>query len=176
MSIDGWMSSLSGLITFSSEKDRKAAQGAIADCVSSFEISNGEAPVGAAWVSLEEPKLSGAMDTVIVTSPHRLVMSRAGGWTRQEWWYWAGLGAITGASVSGWTYQQSDGWGNHSSNSYLRFDFMLKNLESLTFYKSFDQPKDLVFIARVMKPIIDCGIDVQNDSQEFLLAYNAINQ
>lgn len=70
-------------------------------------------------------------------------------------------------------FQQSYGY-NRTSNSYLRLDFMFKNLNSLTFYKGFDQPRDLVPLAKIINFVIISGANVTNNSQEFEMAINTI--
>jgi hypothetical protein len=52
---------------------------------------------------------------------------------------------------------------------------MFKNLDSLTFYKGYSQPRELVPLASVVRYLVDTGANVTNNSQEFEMAYNALN-
>lgn len=167
-----WLTNLDVLFASISNKEREAAGLAIESSLDAMPLIPGECAIAGTRLDLNEPKDGPDNSIMLLASTRRFVFSQPGGWTRAPWSFWAGVGAVSSLSISGWIFQQSYGF-NHWSNSYLRLDFMFKNLDSLTFYKSFSQPRDLVNLARAVSFLVESGVNVANNSQEFEMAYNA---
>lgn len=173
MTVEAWMTEGQRLIN-GSNKDYTQARAAVLDSHNAMPFFTGERPIAACWLNTTEPEIGTSEDTILIASEHRLVLSRAGSWTRSAWNYWFGIGAVTGVSIGEWTFTQSDNWGNHARQNFVRVDMMFKNLDSITVYKQFNGPKNLVSLAKAFVPIVENGISIGNDSDDFLMAYNAV--
>ena len=173
MTVDLWMTEVQRLIN-GSTKDYSQARAAVLDSNTNMPFFQGEKPLAACWLNLNEPEIGTSEDTMLIASQNRLVLSTAGGWTRSAWSYWFGIGAVTGVSIGEWTFTQSDNWGNHARQNFVRVDMMFRNLDSITVYKQFDGPKNLVPLARAFVAIVENGVSIGNDSDDFLMAYNAV--
>lgn len=168
-----WFKHINQIFDSISNKERDAAQIAIESSLDAMPLTAGEWALAGTWLDLAEPKNGPTNSIILLASPRRLVFSQPGGWTRSPWSFWAGVGAVSSLSISGWIFQQSYGF-DHWSNSYLRMDFMFKNLSSLTFYKGYSQPGELVSLAYAVSFLVKEGAKVTNNSQEFEMAYNAL--
>lgn len=173
MSIDAWMNTAKGMLN-ASDKEWAVCRKSLEDSVNQVPLESGEEPTIALWASADDPKIGSKEDLILVASNRRFVLARAGTWSVSEWFYWGTHGAIRSVSITGWQFQQSDGWGNHRSNTYLRIDFMTRQLDSFSIYEQFDQPKELLRMARFIAAIGQGGAEITNSSQEFLMAYEAL--
>lgn len=168
-----WMQNVDQIFSSLKPKEIQAAEEGIRESLGQFPLEKNEAAIMGTYLDKVEPKGAYSSNIVLLASPRRMVFSEAGGWMRAPWTYWNGMGAISSLAISGWMFQQSYGY-NHISSSYLRLDFMFKNLNSLTFYKGFDQPRELVPLAKIVNFVVISGANVTNNSQEFEMAFNAI--
>ena len=130
-SVRQWMQNVNKLFSSLKAKEIQAAEEGIRDSLSQFPLADNETAVFGTYLDIVEPKGGYSSNIVLLASTRRMVFSEAGGWTRSPWTYWNGVGAISSLAISGWIFQQSYGY-NHTSSTYLRLDFMFKNLNSLT--------------------------------------------
>lgn len=169
-----WLQGVDGLVGTLKSKWQTAAEDTLKSSFEMMPLFPNERVETGEWLTFTEPKGPSKEEVLLISSSKRLIFISPGSWTRSEWNFWAGTGAVKSVSISGWMFQQSNAY-EHFSTSYLRLDFMFSNLESFSFFKTFRQPKQLIPLARIMQFLVNDGAKVTNNSQEFEMAYDAIS-